>query len=113
VPPRRRLPARLASLLGLTILVLALMAPSAWAGPTLTTTTPTTTAAPTSTTTLVPIGSQIAPTPNTVPFITRTTHASISPIWAKVSLAGLALVLLFLVVQTILTRSGRRGRWTL
>jgi hypothetical protein len=113
VPPRRRIMALLVPLVGLAVIVLAVMAPMAWARPGLMAASPPTTAAPAPPATLVPIGSQIVPTPNTVPFVTRTTHASINPIWAKVSLAGIALVILFLVVQSVLTRAGRSRRWTL
>jgi hypothetical protein len=113
VPRRRRILDPLVPLLGLVAIALALMVPTAWAGPRLAATTPPTTAAPAPATTLVPIGSQIVPTPNTVPFATRTTHASINPIWAKVSLAAFALLILFMVVQSVLTRGGRRRRWTL
>lgn len=60
-------------------------------------------------TTLAPIKGKLPPPPSTVPFVTRATSAHVDPILAKISLAGLALALLIMAVQFVLTRPGRHG----
>jgi hypothetical protein len=73
-----------------------------------------TTVAPTSGSTLVPIGSQLPAPPVTLPLTTKPESSHVDPLLAKLSLAGFALVIVLLFVQTILTRPRRRKRrWTL
>jgi hypothetical protein len=73
-----------------------------------------TTVAPTSGSTVVPIGSQLPAPPVTLPLTTKPESSHVDPLLAKLSLAGFALVILLLFVQTILTRPRRRKRrWTL
>lgn len=81
---------------------------SATSGTTLPTASNTTTA-----TTVVPIQNRLPAPPVTLPLTTRQTSTRINPVLAKLSLAGFALFLLLLMIQFVLTRRGRRGRWTL
>jgi hypothetical protein len=72
------------------------------------------TVAPPSGSTVVPIGSQLPAPPVTLPLTTKPESSHVDPLLAKLSLAGFALVILLLFVQTILTRPRRRKRrWTL
>jgi hypothetical protein len=68
---------------------------------------------PTPATTVVPIQNQLPAPPVTLPLTTRQASTSLNPVLAKLSIAGFALFLLLLMLQLILTRRGRRGRWTL
>ncbi|MCU4183909.1 hypothetical protein K6U06_06015 [Acidiferrimicrobium sp. IK] len=87
-------------------------APANAAG-TYTSTPQSTSVAPGTTTTVVPIKGRIPSAPSTVPFVTKAQSAHVNPILAKISLAGLALALLIMAVQFVLTRPGREGRRTL
>jgi len=64
-------------------------------------------------TTVVPIQKQLPTPPVTLPLTTHQASTTLNPILAKVSIAGFVLFLLLLMIQLILTRRGRRGRWTL
>lgn len=68
---------------------------------------------PTTATTVVPIQKQLPAPPVTLPLTTRQASTRLNPLLAKLSIAGFALFLLLLLVQFILTRPRRRGRWTL
>ncbi|MGH3284809.1 MAG: hypothetical protein ACRDPD_09035, partial [Streptosporangiaceae bacterium] len=67
----------------------------------------------TTSTTIAGIAGHIPKTPTTVPLTTRKPNAHFSPVFAELSAAGFALVVLMLLVQVVLTRRHRRGRWTL
>jgi hypothetical protein len=64
-------------------------------------------------TTVAPIGNQLPSPSVTLPLTTRPESVHVDPLLAKLSLAGFALFLLLLIVQSVLTRPRRRGRWTL
>ncbi|MCL2395120.1 MAG: hypothetical protein FWC87_10580 [Acidimicrobiaceae bacterium] len=95
----------------LTIALLLAGATAQRPGPALAATSATT--LPTTATTVVPIQNQLPAPPVTLPLTTRQASTRLNPVLAKVSMGGFALFLLLLMIQFVLTRRGRRGRWTL
>lgn len=110
-PPRSAVLLVLVVTVGLGVAgVTSVAAPAlaATTGTTLPNASPTTTA-----TTVLPIQNRLPAPPVTLPLTTRQASTRLNPVLAKVSIAGFALFFLLVVIQLILTRRGRRGRWTL